>query len=176
MTTLTVPPPIFLVGLMGAGKTSVGKLLAAELNLPFYDTDAEVEARSGADIAWIFDVEGEAGFRERETQVLADLADIGEAVISTGGGIVTRTANRDILKTSGYVIYLYAEALRLYARVGKDKKRPLLQTADPLAKLQQLLQNRDPLYREVANLVVTSEHASSRAMANNIIRQLQVTL
>ncbi len=160
--------PVFLVGLMGAGKTTLGRLIAQELNLPFYDTDEEIEQRAGADIPWIFDVEGESGFRERETHVLEDLAREGAAIVSTGGGIVTRAENRKVLSASGYVIYLYADAAKLYSRIGRDKKRPLLQECDPLARLEQLLKQRDPYYREVADHIVCADDSAPKDVSKRL--------
>lgn len=167
--------PIFLVGLMGAGKTTLGKLVAAELKLPFYDTDEEIQHRSGADIPWIFDVEGEAGFRDRETHVLEDMVQQGSAVISTGGGIVIRPENRALLKQSGYVVYLCATAEQLYARIGRDKRRPLLQTDNPLARLQSLLSAREGFYREVADCVFMSDNAAPKEAARKLVKSLIAT-
>lgn len=164
--------PIFLVGLMGAGKTTLGKLMAAELHLPFYDTDDEIQHRSGADIPWIFDVEGEQGFRDRETHVLEDMVQQGNAVVSTGGGIVVREENRALLKSSGHVVYLCATAEQLYARIGKDKRRPLLQTDDPLARLRALLASREGFYRDVADQVFMSDNSSPKDAAKKLAQSI----
>lgn len=163
-------PRIVLVGPMGAGKTTVGQLLSKKLRLPFKDTDAEIEARTGADIPWIFDVEGEAGFRDRETQVLRDLLNGSAGVIATGGGIVMREENRDLLKSVD-VIYLKASLEEQLRRTANDRKRPLLQTDDPRSVLQRLMTLRDPLYREVATRVIETDGANSRTIAAQIARE-----
>jgi shikimate kinase len=163
-------PRIVLVGPMGAGKTTVGQLLSKKLRLPFKDTDAEIEARTGADIPWIFDVEGEAGFRDRETQVLRDLLNGSAGVIATGGGIVMREENRDLLKSVD-VIYLKASLEEQLRRTANDRKRPLLQTDDPRSVLQRLMTLRDPLYREVATRVIETDGANSRTIAAQLARE-----
>ncbi len=163
-------PRIVLVGPMGAGKTTVGQLVSKKLRLPFKDTDAEIEARTGADIPWIFDVEGEAGFRDRETQVLRDLLNGSAGVIATGGGIVMREENRDLLKSVD-VIYLKASLEEQLRRTANDRKRPLLQTDDPRSVLQRLMTLRDPLYREVATRVIETDGANSRTIAAQLARE-----
>jgi len=163
-------PRIVLVGPMGAGKTTVGQLLSKKLRLPFKDTDAEIESRTGADIPWIFDVEGEAGFRDRETQVLKDLLSDAVGVIATGGGIVMRDENRALLKSVD-VIYLKASLDEQLRRTANDRKRPLLQTEDPRSVLQRLMTLRDPLYREVATRVIETDGANSRNIAAQLARE-----
>lgn len=163
---------VFLVGLMGAGKTTLGKMLAESLSVPFVDTDEEIVVRCGADIPWIFDVEGEARFRERETAVLRDYVSA-NAIVSTGGGIVIMPENRDLLKLSGRVVYLRVEPERLFARIGKDKRRPLLQTQDPLGTLRSLFEVRDPLYREVATDVLDAGSQSPKEMLNKLLEIVQ---
>lgn len=163
-------PRIVLVGPMGAGKTTVGQLLSKKLRLPFKDTDAEIESRTGADIPWIFDVEGEAGFRDRETQVLKDLLSHAVGVIATGGGIVMRDENRALLKSVD-VIYLKASLDEQLRRTANDRKRPLLQTEDPRSVLQRLMTLRDPLYREVATRVIETDGANSRTIAAQLARE-----
>jgi len=155
---------------MGAGKTTVGQLLSKKLRLPFKDTDAEIESRTGADIPWIFDVEGEAGFRDRETQVLKDLLSDNFGVIATGGGIVMRDENRALLKSVD-VIYLKASLDEQLRRTANDRKRPLLQTEDPRSVLQRLMTLRDPLYREVATRVIETDGANSRTIAAQLARE-----
>jgi len=155
---------------MGAGKTTVGQLLSKKLRLPFKDTDAEIESRTGADIPWIFDVEGEAGFRDRETQVLKDLLSDNFGVIATGGGIVMRDENRALLKSVD-VIYLKASLDEQLRRTANDRKRPLLQTEDPKSVLQRLMTLRDPLYREVATRVIETDGANSRTIAAQLARE-----
>ena len=145
---------IYLVGLMGAGKTTVGRLLAKHLEKTFYDTDHEIERRTGVNIPLIFELEGEEGFRKRETSVIEDLTKAENVVLATGGGAVILPENRMYLKTNGTVIYLRAQVSELLHRTRNDKSRPLLQTGDPKAKLEQLFQERDPYYREVASMVV----------------------
>jgi shikimate kinase len=155
---------------MGAGKTTVGTLLAKKLRLPFKDSDAEIEARTGADIPWIFDVEGEQGFRDRETQVLRDLLAMREGVIATGGGIVMREDNRDLLK-SEQVIYLRASLNEQLRRTANDRKRPLLQTDNPREVLERLMTLRDPLYRAVATQIIETDGANSRSIATRLARE-----
>ena len=148
---------LFLVGLPGAGKSTLGRQLASRLGKRFVDADHELERRLGVPIPTIFEIEGEAGFRDREEATLAELAVLEGIVLSTGGGAVLRSANRDLLKSHGTVIYLHAEPATLWERVRHARHRPLLQTADPLARLSELYAQRDPLYRSVADHVVESE-------------------
>jgi len=159
---------VFLVGPMGAGKSTIGRLLAAELNLRFRDSDRVIEERTGADIPWIFDKEGEDGFRERETAVLSELANETNAVIATGGGTVLREQNRALMKASGYVCYLTASIDQLVERTSRDKKRPLLQVENPRQKIIDLLSLRDPLYQEAADFVVNTDRRSPKAVAQEI--------
>ncbi|MGD8175931.1 shikimate kinase AroK [Marinimicrobium sp. ARAG 43.8] len=163
-----MPNNVFLVGPMGAGKSTIGRLLAAELKVPFYDSDRAIEERTGADIPWIFDVEGEAGFRDRESAVLAELAEEPGAVIATGGGIVLRPANGEVMKQAGRVCYLTASVEHLVERTAKDKKRPLLQVDNPRQKIVDLLNERDPLYRELADWVVNTDRRSPKTVAREI--------
>lgn len=166
------PQKIVLVGPMGAGKSTIGRLLAKQLQLAFKDSDAVVEERSGANIPWIFDVEGEAGFRQRETAVLQDLLQESALVLATGGGIVLLEQNRQLLKQADVVIYLSAEVEHLVHRTEKDKKRPLLQVANPEQKIRQLLEERDPLYREVATRIVVTDTRSPKIVAKEIADKL----
>lgn len=161
-------PNVFLVGPMGAGKSTIGRLLAAELSLSFRDSDRVIEDRTGADIPWIFDMEGEEGFRERETAVLSELSRERDAVIATGGGIVLRAQNRDMMKKSGCVCYLTASIDQLVERTARDKKRPLLQVENPRQKIIDLLALRDPLYRDAADLVVNTDRRSPKSVAQEI--------
>ena len=161
-------PNVFLVGPMGAGKSTIGRLLAAELNFGFRDSDRVIEERTGADIPWIFDMEGEEGFRERETAVLLELANERDAVIATGGGIVLRAQNRELMKSSGFVCYLTASIDQLVERTARDKKRPLLQVENPRQKIIDLLAMRDPLYQDAANFVVNTDRRSPKAVAQEI--------
>lgn len=153
-TPATGPQNIFLVGLMGAGKTSVGRMLAKRMNKDFYDADAEIERATGVKIPVIFDIEGESGFRAREEKVIERLTALHDIVLATGGGAILSPANRTRLRRHGRVIYLRAAPEDLWRRTRRDRNRPLLQTANPLAKLKELHAQRDPLYSEVADLVV----------------------
>lgn len=159
---------VFLVGPMGVGKSTIGRLLAAELNWPFFDTDRVIESRTGADIPWIFDMEGESGFRLRETNVLRELVAKDGAVVATGGGIVTRPENCDLMRSNGVVFYLTASVDQLVKRTSRDKKRPLLQVENPRQKIVDLLEERDPLYRSVANYVIQTDHFSPKTAVADI--------
>lgn len=162
-------PIIILVGPMGAGKSTVGRQLAAMLSWEFLDTDRELEARCGADIPWIFDIEGEEGFRRRETEVIQDLAGRTNTVLATGGGAVLSDENRETMRQSGTVIYLTAPLDALFQRVAKDKARPLLQVENPRATYEKIFQERDPLYRDVADhILVTDNQASPTSVARSI--------
>ncbi len=163
---------IYLVGPMGAGKTTIGRMLARDLNLPFLDTDHEVEARSGADIPWIFDKEGEDGFRLRECQVVEELCSQRGIVMATGGGVVKMEDNRRQLCTNGFVVYLYAPVSVQLERTAKDKRRPLLQRPDREQVLAALLEERDPLYRGIADLVLDTEKLSPKLVISEIIRSV----
>jgi len=156
---------LFLVGLPGAGKSTLGRQIARRLRKRFVDADAELEARLGVSIPTIFEIEGEAGFRDREEAVIADLTALANIVLSTGGGAVLRPNNRMRLKDNGTVIYLHAEPVALWARVRHSRNRPLLQTADPLSRLAELYSQRDALYRETASFVVESERSEVMRLA-----------
>jgi len=145
---------LFLVGMMGAGKTTVGRQLAKRLGKTFYDADREVEARTGVPVAVVFDIEGEAGFRKREAEVIEQLTAVDDIVLATGGGAVLDPRNREHLRNRGFVIYLHALPQVLWQRTRTDKSRPLLQGDDPRERLEALYALRDPLYREVADLVI----------------------
>jgi shikimate kinase len=163
---------IFLVGLMGAGKTTVGRQLARHLRKAFIDADQEIVRRTGVPISTIFEIEGEDGFRAREAQVLEDLSAIDEVVLATGGGVVLRPDNRARLSARGFVIYLCARPRDLHLRTRHDKARPLLQAGDPLARLEELFAARDPLYREVADLVVDTGRQSVTALVGQLLQRL----
>lgn len=167
------PQRVFLVGPMGVGKTTIGKLLARELGLKFVDCDNEIENRAGANIAWIFDVEGEVGFRDRETHVLDDLTQQDGLLIATGGGAVIRAENRQCLKSRGIVVHLDTEVDLLVKRTAKDKKRPLLQNADPRVVLEKIKKDRDPLYQAVATVHVFVGDNSSRKTVNQTLTKLR---
>lgn len=163
---------IVLVGPMGAGKSTVGRYLASRLSYHFVDTDHLIEERTGADIPWIFDVEGEAGFRVRETATLDSLLGVNRHVIATGGGIVIRTENHSRIKALGNVVYLTASVEQLLARTSKDKKRPLLQVADPRARIEQLLHERNNLYQQVADLTLQTDGRGSKWVVQQIMQWL----
>jgi shikimate kinase len=146
---------IYLVGLMGAGKTTIGKALAKRLGYVFVDSDHEIEARTGVKLPTIFEIEGEDGFRRREAQVIADMTTLAHHVVATGGGAVLKSENRENLRGSGIVVYLDVPLFTLFERTRHDKNRPLLQVSDPLRKMQELHAQRDPLYRSIADLVVS---------------------
>lgn len=162
----------FLVGLMGAGKTTVGRALARKADKTFYDSDQEIEARTGVRVATIFDIEGEVRFREREAQVIADLVRLNDIVLATGGGAVLREDNRRLLAEHGTVIYLRANIDDLLARTQFDRNRPLLRTADPRAKLASLFEQRDPLYREIADLVIDTTQQNVNVLVNHLEERL----
>ncbi len=164
---------VFLVGLMGAGKTTVGKSLAAELAKTFHDTDHEIERRTGVKISLIFEIEGEAGFRTREAQVLDQLTQLSNVVLATGGGVVLDPDNRRRLADRGVVIYLHGQPKDLWYRTRHDKSRPLLQGADPLERLISLYQQRDPLYREIADIVVDTGRQSARGLLVQLLPKVR---
>ena len=158
---------------MGAGKTTIGKYLAQHLKLRFADTDSEIEARTGADIPWIFDVEGEEGFREREQQVVEEMTLWDGVVLATGGGEVLRPENRRALAARGFVIYLYATVEEQVRRTRRDRRRPLLQKGDPEEVLRTLMSFRDPLYREIADHIIETDTCSPRTVAQRLVRELE---
>jgi shikimate kinase len=163
---------LILVGPMGAGKSTIGRLLAKELRWPFKDSDKEIEQRTGADIPWIFDVEGEAGFREREQAMLAELCELEGLVIATGGGAVLRPENRLALHTGGRVVYLHTTVEQQIDRTSRDRNRPLLRTTDPGRVLADLMAVRDPLYREIADIVIETDERPPRMVVQEIIERL----
>ena len=165
---IDVPGSIFLVGMMGAGKTSVGRVLAKRLQKSFYDSDQVIEDRTGVKIPVIFEIEGEAGFRVRESAVIDELTALRDIVLATGGGAVLIETNRDRLRTRGTVVYLRATVRDLLNRTRHDKNRPLLQAADPRARLTELYEKRDPLYREVAHVTVDTGNQSLTSLVNRL--------
>jgi shikimate kinase len=164
---------IFLVGLMGAGKTTVGKLLAKHLHKTFVDSDHEIEKRTGVNIPLIFELEGEAGFRARETAMIAELTAMTDIVLATGGGAVLNPQNRENLRRNGTVVYLHAKVRDLWQRTRHDKSRPLLQTADPQAKLNELFLQRDPLYRDVADIIIDTGDQSAHALVHQLEEKIK---
>ncbi len=163
---------IFLVGPMGAGKSTIGKLLAAQLQLPFADSDKVLEERTGADIPWIFDVEGEAGFRRRESEVLRDLCAGPTQVVATGGGIVLLEENRQLLSQQGQVVYLQASIEQLLERTSKNSNRPLLQVPNPRTRIVELVEERDPLYRQVADIICDTDYCTPKQAAQMVADKL----
>jgi len=163
---------VFLVGPMGAGKSTIGRMLSKELSHPFKDTDHEIEARTGADIPWIFDMEGEEGFRDRETAMLDELSQLSEVVLATGGGAILREENRQFLASRGTVVYLETSVDQQYQRTLRDKNRPLIQQDNPREVLEKLLEVRDPLYRSVADLIVSTHQGNPQAVVRNICQFL----
>ena len=166
---------VFLIGPMGAGKSTLGKRLARSLELEYCDCDEELVDRTGASISLIFDVEGETGFRDREANLLDELTQRNNLVLATGGGIVLKESNRKILKQRGFVIYLYAPLERLYERTRKDASRPLLQTENPLESLRAIIDERSPLYEQTADISVDTDERSITQLINYIKRQLPWT-
>ena len=159
--------------MMGAGKSTVGRMLARRLKRDFYDSDDEIERRCGVRIPVIFDIEGEAGFRTRETQVIAELCALDNLVLATGGGAVLAEENRRRLAMRGTVVYLHARPAHLWLRVRHDRNRPLLATADPQKRLEELYAERDPLYREVADLVIDTGKQSVPTLAKDLLTRLE---
>ncbi len=158
---------------MGAGKSTIGKRLADALGKTFVDSDHEIEARTGVSIPTIFDIEGETGFRNRESTVIDELTQQKDVVLATGGGAILRKENRSHLSARGLVVYLSATAEQLYNRTRHDRNRPLLQNDDPLGTLQALLDQRDPLYREVADLVVETDERSVQQAIPELIEKIE---
>ena len=167
------PNNIFLVGPMGAGKTTVGRQLAKSLRKEFVDCDKELEDRTGASISLIFELEGEEGFRRRESALLDEIVRRDDIIMATGGGVVLAEGNRALLVSRGYVVYLKAPIDLLVARTAKDRNRPLMQTEDPKARVAELMDRREPLYQQVADTVVTTGRRSSRFVVREILKRLE---
>lgn len=164
---------VFLVGPMGAGKTTIGKMLSTELGWDFYDSDRYIEEKSGANIPWIFDVEGESGFRDREEQAIDCLTAKEGIVLATGGGAILREANRSHLHGRGTVVYLCTSIEQQLQRTARDKNRPLLQTEDPESVLRELFAIRDPLYQEAAHIVLKTDQRNPKWVVNEIKRRIK---
>lgn len=162
---------IYLVGLMGAGKTTVGRQLARRLGRRFVDIDHEIVERTGVSIPTIFEIEGEEGFRRREAQVIAELTKATDIVLATGGGVVLNAENRKRLHDTGWVVYLNVPPALLYERTRHDRNRPLLRVPDPRARLEELHAVRDPLYREIAHLVVDGSHLVAAGVVHHLLRE-----
>ena len=161
---------IFIVGPMGSGKSTVGKIISSELFLNFFDTDEEIEARTGASIDWIFDLEGEEGFRKRESKILEEMVQQNSIVLSTGGGIILSESNRELLSSRGTVFYLATPIAVQLERTSKDKDRPLLKNCDPGKILEELHVARESLYEGVADYIVNTEGKSSQEVSTEIIK------
>ncbi len=163
---------IILVGPMGSGKSTIGSLIAKRLHRDFMDSDHYIEERTGVDIARIFDVEGEQGFRDRESKALIDLLSQSDRVIATGGGSVLRQENQRLLKQKGYIVFLDTTVNQQMQRLRRDKKRPLLQTENPRERLEVLLAERRPIYLDLADLTIKTDKRVARRLASDIINQL----
>lgn len=166
------PKNLFLVGPMGAGKSAVGRQLARLLHLSFVDSDDEIEARTGVDIPFIFEKEGESGFRKREAKVVDDLSQQEGVVLATGGGAVVDPQSRSNLGARGFVVYLYTTVEQQLSRTQKGRERPLLENGDRSRILEDLMAVRDPMYREIADLIVETDGRKVKAVANEIIEKL----
>jgi len=164
---------IFLVGMMGAGKTTVGRALAQRLELEFVDSDRVLVERTGVPVATIFEIEGEDGFRKREAAILAELARGADHVVATGGGAVLLADNRAVMRASGTVVYLRARIDNLWERTRHDASRPLLATPDPRATLAALLEARDPLYRDAAHVIVDTGTQSAATLVGRVVAALE---
>lgn len=164
---------IFLIGLMGAGKSTIGKQLACNLGKDFRDSDSEIEKRTGVSIDVIFDIEGEQGFRRRETGMLKELVEKRGIVLATGGGAVLAPENRQLLSENGLVIYLRATAEHLAGRVRLDRRRPLLQSGDKLAKIRELLTQREPVYQQLADMVIETNNRSIPRVVRQISKMVK---
>tara|TARA_B100000427_G_C15251019_1_gene482162 strand:- start:76 stop:624 length:549 start_codon:yes stop_codon:yes gene_type:complete len=164
---------IFLIGPMGVGKSTIGRVLAHIMNLRFFDSDQEIEANTGADIPWIFDVEGESGFRERERKMIIQLCKRKDIVLATGGGVILAKQNREALCSNGTVVYLTAPIEKLVDRTRKDKNRPLLRTNDPERKIIELCNARNHLYEDTADIVIDTEGKKPQVVASEIQKLVQ---
>jgi shikimate kinase len=171
---MKTPGSLFLTGPMGAGKSTIGRQLSRQLRMTFYDSDREIENRTGVDIPLIFELEGEQGFRKRERLVIDELTSLPDIVLATGGGAILDADNRKHMAERGLVIYLHASVNQQLARTKHDRNRPLLQTDNPRQRLGDLMQLRDPLYREIADLVIDTDGKRVMAVVNQIIRKLKL--
>lgn len=158
---------------MGAGKSTIGRQIARSLHLEFFDSDSEIEKRTGADISWVFELEGEAGFRAREEKVIEELTEHMGIVLATGGGSIVSKENRNRLSARGIVVYLKTTIDKQVARTERDKRRPLIAEAEnPREVLEDLAESRDPLYEEIADVVVETDDQSAKVVATQIIEKL----
>lgn len=170
---MKMPGSLFLTGPMGAGKSTIGRQLAKQLRLQFHDSDHEIEQRTGVDIPLIFEIEGEAGFRKREKAVIEELTRQPDIVLATGGGAILDPDNRKHLGERGTVIYLRTTVTQQLKRTARDRNRPLLQTEDPRQRLLDLMQVREPLYREIADLVINTDGKHVKDVVREILRKLE---
>jgi len=170
---MKMPGSLFLVGPMGAGKSTIGRQLAKQIGLDFHDSDHEIENRTGVDIPLIFEIEGEAGFRKREKAVIDELTRLPGIVLATGGGAILDTDNRKHLSERGRVIYLHTSVNQQLKRTARDRNRPLLQTDNPRERLTGLMQVREPLYREIADLVINTDGKHVREVVREILQQIE---
>lgn len=166
------PNNLFLIGPMGAGKSAVGRQLARMLHLDFVDSDDEIEARTGVDIPFIFEKEGEAGFRKREARVIDDLSRLEGIVLATGGGAVSNADSRNRLGARGFVIYLHTSVKQQLERTNRGRERPMLESGDRAEVLERLMAERDPLYREIADLVINTDGRRVQTVAREILQAL----
>jgi shikimate kinase len=170
---MKMPGNLFLIGPMGAGKSTIGRQLSRQLRMPFHDSDQEIEQRTGVDIPLIFELEGEAGFRRRECSVIDDLTRLQDIILATGGGAILAAENRESLCSRGTVIYLHTSVDQQLRRTGRDRNRPLLQTDDPREKLEQLMAIREPLYRETADIIIDTDGKRVADVVRQIISHLK---
>ena len=170
---MNMPGSLFLIGPMGAGKSTIGRQLSRQLKRPFHDSDHEIENRTGVDIPLIFELEGEAGFRKRESAMIAELTQRPGIILATGGGAILDPVNRQHLSERGTVIYLHTTVDQQLSRTSRDRNRPLLQTEDPRARLEALMSEREPLYREIADLVVDTDGQRVQDVVRLICKYLE---
>ena len=170
---MKMPGSLFLVGPMGAGKSTIGRQLAKQLGLDFHDSDHEIEGRTGVDIPLIFEIEGEAGFRKREKTVIDELTRLPGIVLATGGGAILDRDNRKYLSERGRVIYLHTSVNQQLKRTARDRNRPLLQTENPRERLIGLMEVREPLYREIADLIINTDGKHVRNVVREILQLLE---
>ena len=163
---------IYLIGPMGSGKTTIGYRLAQKFGMSFYDSDQEIETQTGASVSLIFEIEGEAGFRQRETRMLQRFSMLEGVLVATGGGAIIDQANRDLLRSSGIVVYLRTSIDQQLERLGRDRSRPLLQTPDKHCKLLELAQNRNPLYEQTADLIFPAKNRNIDSTVNQIYQAI----
>lgn len=166
---------IFLIGPMGAGKTTLARHLSTALDVPCFDSDEVIVERTGADIPWIFDIEGEQGFRDRETQIIDELTQYEDIVLATGGGAVLREQNRQMLSSRGLVVFLDVSVTAQFRRIAHDKNRPLIQTADPMARLREMRKQRLPLYQSIADLTILTDNENISSAITKIRAAFEAT-